>query len=110
MVRICCTAEYIYLFRSRSSLLGYYSELDKQEIYFAPPNQLNDSLEGSKYLFWKGDGIVWKDFLRHYVLCLMQAILRTLENGEDYRHGKHCIRVRLQGGRLEPEQAGCDGC
>jgi hypothetical protein len=37
-------AEYIYRFRSTSALLDHYSELEKQEIYFAPPNQLNDPL------------------------------------------------------------------
>ncbi len=77
--------DFIYRFRSTDALLGDRAELEKQEIYFAPPKQLNDPLEGYKDLFWKGDLITWKNYLRHYVLCLMQAILLTLENGADYQ-------------------------
>ena len=58
--------------------------MERQEIYFASTKQLNDPVEGYKDLFWKGDAIAWKNFLRHYVLCLMQTILRALENVEEY--------------------------
>jgi len=63
--------ECIYRFRPTSALLGGFHELENQEIYFAPARQLNDPLEGYKDLFWRGDEIVWKNFLRHYILCLM---------------------------------------
>jgi hypothetical protein len=88
-------AEFIYRYRSVDALLGERAELEKQEIYFAPPKQLNDPLEGYKDLFWKGDVVVWKNFLRHYILCLMQGVLPTLENGEKYELSEQTLPVRM---------------
>ena len=88
-------AEHIYRFRPTAALLSGFQELDKQEIYFAPSRQLNDPLEGYKDLFWQGDDIVWRNFLRHYVLCLLQAILRTLEHGEEYRVTEDTLPVQM---------------
>jgi hypothetical protein len=106
-------AESIYRFRSTLALLDGFHELEKQEIYFAPPKQLNDPLEGYKDLFWKGDVIVWKNFLRHYVLCLMQAILRTLAHGDDYKVTEDTLPVGMIDDDLQPEirklyEAMCD--
>jgi Protein of unknown function (DUF2971) len=96
-------AECIYRFRPTSALLGGFHELESQEIYFAPSKQLNDPLEGYKDLFWQGDEIVWKNFLRHYVLCLLQAIMRTLEHGEKYRVTEDTLPVEMIADDLQPE-------
>jgi hypothetical protein len=96
-------AECIYRFRPTSALLGGFHELENQEIYFAPARQLNDPLEGYKDLFWQGDEIVWKNFLRHYVLCLLQAILRTLEHGEEYRVTEDTLPVEMIVDDLQPK-------
>jgi hypothetical protein len=96
-------ADFIYRFRSTDALLGSRAELEKQEIYFASPKQLNDPLEGYKDLFWKGDVIVWKNFLRHYVLCLMQAVLLALEHGEEYEITEDNLPFRMIDDDLHPE-------
>jgi hypothetical protein len=88
-------ADCIYRFRPTAALLDGFHELENQEIYFAPSRQLNDPLEGYKDLFWQGDDIVWKNFLRHYVLCLMQSILQTLESGDDYRVTEGTLPVEM---------------
>ncbi len=67
--------EFLYRFRSARALLEDYEELEKQEIYFASPNELNDPLEGYKEVFWRGDEILWPNLLRHYILCLMNEVL-----------------------------------
>ena len=85
------------------ALLDGFHELEKQEIYFAPPKELNDPLEGYKGLFWKGDAIVWKNFLRHYVLCLMQAILLTLEHGDGYNISEDTLPAGMIDDDLHPE-------
>ena len=95
--------EYIYRFRSIDALLGKRAELERQEIYFASTKQLNDPVEGYKDLFWKGDAIAWKNFLRHYVLCLMQTILRALENVEEYVVTSENLPVRMIPEELHPE-------
>lgn len=64
--------EYLYRFRPIESLLGKHTELESQEIYFAPLHQLNDPMEGHKDIFWKGDEIVWKNLFIHYLMCFEQ--------------------------------------
>lgn len=93
----------IYRFRPTDALLDRFHELKSQEIYFASPSELQDPLEGYKDLSWKGDQIAWKNFLRHYLLCLMQAILRTLEPGANYRVTSKTLPVRMIDEDLLPE-------
>lgn len=52
----------MYRFRSVESLIGKYQELEKQQIYFASVDELNDPLEGTRQYFWKGDRIIWMNF------------------------------------------------
>lgn len=73
-----------YRYRSTKSLLGEFRELERQEIYFSPPEQLNDPIEGFKDLFWQGDQIVWHNLLRHYLMCLMWGYT-LVKIGGDYR-------------------------
>lgn len=93
----------VYRFRSTQGLLDDFHELQNQEIYFAPPSELNDPLEGYKDLFWKGDEVAWSNLLRHYLLCLMQAILRTLEHGPDYQVTAETLPVEMISEDLNPE-------
>lgn len=67
-----------YRLRSLDRLLGKNwqenegkdGELEKQEIYFASPNELNDPMEGFSNIVFKGDEIVWHNFFKHYLMCL----------------------------------------
>src|SRR5271163_1763191 len=93
----------VYRFRSTPALLDGFHELTNQEIYFASPSELNDPLEGYKDLFWKGDEIAWRNLLRHYLLCLMQLILRTLEHGPDYQVTSGTLPVGMIDEDLQPE-------
>ncbi|WP_455886948.1 DUF2971 domain-containing protein [Pseudomonas rustica] len=70
---------HLYRFRTADRLLGTEAtkckdavpgELENLEIYFAPPEQLNDPLEGYREIYWSGDQIVWMNFFRHYLLIL----------------------------------------
>ncbi|WP_313326077.1 DUF2971 domain-containing protein [Pseudomonas qingdaonensis] len=71
--------KYVYRFRSIERLLGQEAEgdkpakpgeLEKLHIYFSPPSQLNDPLEGYREIYWSGDRIVWMNLFRHYLLTL----------------------------------------
>ncbi|MFL9908918.1 DUF2971 domain-containing protein [Paraburkholderia sp. RL17-337-BIB-A] len=64
-------SNHVYRFRSTHALLDGFNELEAQEIYFSPPEHLNDPLEGFKDIFWRGDHIVWHNLLRHYLLTVM---------------------------------------
>lgn len=66
----------MYRFRKPKHLIEY-SELENQEIYFSDLSSLNDPMEGFRQYYWKGDKIVWKNFFKHYILCLEQTILIT---------------------------------
>jgi hypothetical protein len=63
---------HLYRFRPAAAVLDLYEELAKQEIYFAAPEKLNDPMEGYKDVFWSGDLVVWRNLIRHYLLCLTQ--------------------------------------
>ena len=60
----------LYRLRRTKHLIGKYKELDKQEIYFAHPTELNDPMEGFRDIYWLGDCIVWQNLFRHYIYCL----------------------------------------
>ena len=73
----------VYRFRSMEYLLGdKYQELEKQTIYFASPDQLNDPMEGLRDIVWSGDEIVWENFFKHYVFCLNKGFLRLRVFGD----------------------------
>jgi Protein of unknown function (DUF2971) len=63
---------HLYRFRSIYAVIDRL-ELSSQEIYFAPSEKLNDPMEGYKDVFWSGDVIVWRNLLRHYLLCLLRS-------------------------------------
>jgi hypothetical protein len=65
--------EYFYRYRPIERVLDGDHELENQEIYFSTPDELNDPMDGFKDLFWLGDEIVWRNLLKHYVLCLLQT-------------------------------------
>ena len=75
-----CTAmaSDLYRFRRASAVLDEFHELERQEIYFASAEELNDPMEGYKDVFWQGDSIVWHNLLRHFILVLMSMVHRRL--------------------------------
>jgi len=70
--------DHLYRYRPIEAVLGKFDELERQEIYFSAPAELNDPMEGFKDLFWSGDRIVWENFLRHYILCLQETAIHAL--------------------------------
>jgi hypothetical protein len=68
---------HLYRFRPANAILDGYKELAKQGIYFAAPEKLNDPMEGYRDVFWSGDPIVWRNLIRHYLLCLTQIYSET---------------------------------
>jgi hypothetical protein len=75
---------HLYRYRPANAVLGKYEELAKQEIYFSPPEELNDPMEGYKDTFWSGDRILWRNLLRHYLLCLLQTTALCLMAGPEF--------------------------
>ena len=65
-----------FRFRSINGLLGEYQELEKQTIYFASSEELNDPMEGFRDIVWCGDKIVWANFFKEYVFHLHRHYLR----------------------------------
>jgi hypothetical protein len=65
--------KYFYRYRPINAVLDGFHELENQEIYFSTTDELNDPMEGFKDIFWQGDEIVWRNFLKHYILCVLQT-------------------------------------
>lgn len=72
-----------YRFRTIKSIFTY-QELEKQEIYFASLEELNDPMEGFKNLIFQGDIIVWRNLFKHYLLCLECMYQTYLVCGEEF--------------------------
>jgi hypothetical protein len=75
--------KFLYRIRPADALLDKYQELEKQQIYFASPDELNDPVEDYKDFFWSGDEIVWRNFLKHYLLSLKLSFDITVLQGVD---------------------------
>lgn len=75
---------FFYRFRSINALIGDRKELEKQEIYFARPDELNDPMEGFKDIVWHGDEIVWKNFFKNYLISLQLAMTIAYLTDDDY--------------------------
>lgn len=75
---------HLYRFRPADAVLDKYEELAKQEIYFSTASELNDPMEGYKDVFWSGDRILWRNLLRHYLLCLLQTTSLCLMTGPKF--------------------------
>ncbi|SRR6266446_5615825 len=88
-------ADHLYRFRSIRALVDEFHELENQQIYFSPPSQLNDPLEDFKDIVWIGDHIVWRNLLRHYLLCLVQATVLSVMSGKDFTQGSCAKLVHL---------------
>jgi len=63
----------MYRFRSVENLLREHGELEKQAVYFAPPEELNGPEQGRLGVVWRGDINAWRSLLSHYLLCLFHS-------------------------------------
>ena len=75
----------VYRFRSMEYLLGdEYQELERQTIYFASPDELNDPMEGFQDIIWRGDKIVWTSLFRNYVwFCHASSLLSMITDDSE---------------------------
>lgn len=97
---------HLYRFRSAKYLLGdKYQELDKQEIYFASKDELNDPMEGYYDIFWQGDEVVWQNLFKNYFLCLEMAFSSLVYCGEDEPIPKEAVfnAPYMEESKLSPE-------
>ena len=65
----------VYRFRKISQVLEKRQELERQSIYFAASDELNDPMEGLRDIFWRGDEIVWSNLFKQYIYCLLRVYL-----------------------------------
>lgn len=68
----------VFRYRSIDALLGKREELERQTVYFAPPDYLNDPMEGLRQVYWRGDRITWRNLLRHYIICMHNRFFEAL--------------------------------
>ncbi len=89
---------FLFRFRSAKALLddnlenGGFQELEKQTIYFAQPEDLNDPMEGLSDAFWDGDQVLRKNFFRHYALSLIWYASKN-RNVRGDRHSRRASRA-----------------
>ena len=75
--------QFLYRYRPIEAVLDKFHELENQEIYFSTVEELNDPMEGFKDLVWSGDEIVWRNLLKHYILCVLQTATFVIDETFD---------------------------
>ena len=85
-----------YRFRTIEKLLDpSFQELERQTVFFASPDELNDPTEGFQDFFWSGDHILWSNLLKHYVYCLSpNPLVDTDRQREDSGRGVRELQAR----------------
>jgi len=100
--------KYLYRFRPIGSVLSEedlrkhetqnqlsgFDELRKNQLFLSPLENLNDPMEGYKNTYWKGDKIIWRNFLKHYAMCLSYCMCSAIDKGPTYRISKEELPVR----------------
>ena len=81
----------LYRFRSTKQLLYKYEELEKQQIFFASPEKLNDPMEQIRDLIWEGDRIAWFNLFKHYLMCLQWTSELESKSGDRVTMTPNCI-------------------
>ena len=64
----------LYKFRSNPKFIK--EELQEEYLYFAETSELNDPIEGFVKLYWKGDLVLWKNLLKHYLYTLANTVVQ----------------------------------
>ena len=83
-----------YRFRSARALLDGFEELERQEIFFSLPDELNDPMEGFRNVVWAGDRVLWRNLLRHYLFCLFRAATMMVLLGPEFEPAQCSDLVR----------------
>ena len=71
-----------------------FQELERQTIFFASPDKLNDPMEGLQDLIWDGDHIVWSNLFKNYVHCMSWSCINALAFGNEYNLKPKHIPIR----------------
>jgi len=102
----------VFRYRSRDALLGEREELERQTVYFASPEDLNDPMEGLRQVYWRGDRITWRNLLRHYVICLYNRCIEALLTDDSQRLSPDTISVfqSLDNFPTAQARALCEAC
>lgn len=85
----------MYRLRNLNNILGDHKELEKQTIFLADTDSLNDPLESYIKYYWQGDKIIWDNFFRHYILCLDTTIVLYQFAPDKMEDTKNDIPVHL---------------
>lgn len=95
--------EHLYRYRNTHSLLDGYQELEKQEIFFASADDLNDPMEGFRDIFWQGDEVSWRNLFKHYISCLQHVYMLVQIGGPQYHLDKSEIPIQDPRPDYKPE-------
>ena len=77
----------IYRFRSLDALMGDFKELERQTIYLASPDQMNDLAEDVVNAEWHGNKRIWENFITFY----WKALIASSVTGVSYIPGSNRV-------------------
>ena len=82
----------LYQFRSVEQLLGdNFAELERQTIFFAAPEDLNDPMEGLQDVIWTGDQDAWQSVFMNYADFLHWHFQNAVTSGKALLSGPQSL-------------------
>ncbi len=75
-------------------------ELKNREIFLATLEENNDPMDGMQDAYWDGDEVVWRNFIRHYCLCLLNSYIYLSVAGDTQVFDAACVNTQVT-----PEEA-----
>lgn len=91
-------AEYFYRYRPLeigSIKKSVVDELKNGELFLASLDENNDPMDGMQEVFWEGDAIVWANFVKHYLLCMLYSMSYICVAGDTASFGPDCVNPSI---------------
>lgn len=70
-------------------------EITNQEIFMGTLEENNDPMDGTQEAHWDGDEIIWKNFVKHYCLCLFDSLILLYIAGDTIEFNASHVRTRI---------------
>jgi hypothetical protein len=70
-------------------------ELKNREIFLATLEENNDPMDGMQDVYWDGDEVIWRNFIRHYCLCLLNSYIYLSAAGDTQVFDAVCVNTQV---------------
>ncbi len=78
-----------------TDLKDIIEEIKNREIYLATLEENNDPMDGLQDVYWDGDEVIWRNFIRHYSRCLLNSLIYINVAGDTKVFNEACVNTQI---------------